>query len=70
MFVDFGHSALQVAACSFHKGKLRMLSTASAGDLGGRDIDLILAEQFCKDFQSKYKVDAKSNPRYISLKFG
>lgn len=63
MFVDCGHSALQVAACAFNKGKLRMLSTASAPDLGGRDIDLVLADHFCKEFQTKYKIDAKSNAR-------
>lgn len=64
MFVDCGHSALQVAACAFNKGKLRMLSTASAPDLGGRDIDLVLADHFCKEFQAKYKIDARSNARY------
>lgn len=63
VFVDFGHSSLQVAACAFNKGKLRMLSTASANDLGGRDIDFILADQFCKEFLTKYKIDAKSNAR-------
>lgn len=63
VFVDCGHSALQVGVCAFNKGKLRMLSTASAADLGGRDIDLVLADQFCKEFQAKYKIDAKSNAR-------
>lgn len=62
-FVDCGHSSLQVSACAFHKGKLKMLATASDAHLGGRNIDLILAEQFCKDFQTRYKIDAKSNQR-------
>lgn len=52
-----------MATCAFNKGKLRMLSTAAAADLGGRDIDLVLADYFCKEFQAKYKVDAKSNAR-------
>ncbi|KAF2880978.1 hypothetical protein ILUMI_25194 [Ignelater luminosus] len=63
IFVDCGHSSLQVAACAFHKGKLRMLATAADPHLGGRDIDLILADQFCKDFQTKYRIDARSSAR-------
>lgn len=63
VFVDCGHSSLQVSACAFNKGKLRMLATASAPDLGGRDIDLTLADYFCKEFQEKYKINAKSNAR-------
>lgn len=63
IFVDAGHSALQVSACAFHRGKLRMLATASDPQFGGRNIDLQLADYFCKDFQSRYKIDAKSNPR-------
>lgn len=63
VFVDCGHSSLQVSACAFNKGKLRMLSTASDPNLGGRDFDLVIADNFCKQFQSKYNLDAKSNPR-------
>lgn len=63
VFVDCGQSSLQVFACAFNKGKLRMISTASASDLGGRDIDLILADHFCKEFETKYRINAKSNAR-------
>ncbi|XP_044748143.1 heat shock 70 kDa protein 4 isoform X2 [Coccinella septempunctata] len=63
IFVDCGHSALQVSACAFHKGKLKMIATSSDANLGGRDFDYILAEHFCKEFQTKYKIDARSNPR-------
>ncbi|KAL3266028.1 hypothetical protein HHI36_010215 [Cryptolaemus montrouzieri] len=63
VFVDCGHSSLQVSACAFHKGKLRMIATAADPNLGGRDIDYVLAEHFCKEFQTKYKIDARSNPR-------
>ncbi|KAJ8962992.1 hypothetical protein NQ314_005631 [Rhamnusium bicolor] len=63
VFVDCGHSSLQVSVCAFHKGKLRMLSTASDSNLGGRDFDSLIADNFCKQFQSKYNIDAKSNPR-------
>ncbi|XP_045478731.1 heat shock 70 kDa protein 4 isoform X2 [Harmonia axyridis] len=63
IFVDCGHSALQVSACAFHKGKLKMIATAADPNLGGRDVDYLLADYFCKEFQTKYKIDAKSNPR-------
>ncbi|XP_077984451.1 heat shock 70 kDa protein 4-like [Glandiceps talaboti] len=63
IFVDMGHSALQVAACAFNKGKLKMLATASATSIGGGTFDRILADHFAAEFKTKYKVDAKSNPR-------
>ncbi|XP_075214215.1 heat shock protein 70Cb isoform X2 [Lycorma delicatula] len=63
IFVDCGHSSLQVSACAFHKGKLKMLASASDPNFGGRDIDLILCDEFNKEFQKKYNVDARSNPR-------
>lgn len=45
-----------------------MLAGAADSQLGGRDIDSILAEYFCKDFQSRYNIDPHSNPRaYIRL---
>lgn len=63
IFVDCGHSTLQVSACALNKDKLRMITTASDANLGGRDFDLLLADHFAKEFQTKYKIDAKSNPR-------
>lgn len=63
VFVDCGHASLQVSACAFHKGKLKMLANASDPQLGGRDIDMILAEHFSNDFQARYRIDPRSNPR-------
>jgi hypothetical protein len=42
---------------------IQMLASASDPHLGGRDIDLILAEHFSTDFQSRYRIDPRSNPR-------
>ncbi|KAI4493155.1 hypothetical protein M0802_009572 [Mischocyttarus mexicanus] len=68
VFVDCGYASLQVCICAFHKGKLKMLASAADSNLGGRDIDTILAEQFCKDFQSRYRIDPHTNPRaYLRL---
>ncbi|XP_017844075.2 heat shock 70 kDa protein 4 isoform X1 [Drosophila busckii] len=62
IFVDFGHSALQVSACSFTKGKLKMLAS-SWDQIGGRDIDMALADFFAKEFLERYKINAKTNAR-------
>ncbi|XP_076375782.1 heat shock protein 70Cb isoform X2 [Megalopta genalis] len=68
VFVDCGYASLQVCICAFHKGKLQMLASAADSQLGGRDIDFILAEHFCKEFQSRYNIDAHTSPRaYIRL---
>lgn len=64
VFVDVGQAALQASICAFHKGKLRVLATASNPNLGGRDIDYFLAQYFCDDFQTRYRVDARKNPRF------
>ncbi|XP_050303566.1 heat shock 70 kDa protein 4 isoform X2 [Anthonomus grandis grandis] len=68
IFVDCGYASLQVSACAFNRGKLKMLATAADPYLGGRDIDRMIADHFCVEFQKKYQIDAKSNPRaYIRL---
>ncbi|XP_055626484.1 heat shock 70 kDa protein 4L isoform X2 [Toxorhynchites rutilus septentrionalis] len=62
IFVDCGHSALQVSACAFHKGKLKMLASC-AEQVGGRDFDFQLADHFSNEFQTKYKIDPRTNKR-------
>lgn len=67
VFVDFGQSQLQVSVCAYNRGKLKMLCSAW-DQIGGRNIDAILAEYFAKDIIRKYKVDARTNPRaYLRL---
>lgn len=62
IFVDCGHASLQVSACAFTKGKLKML--ASTWDqIGGRDFDVTLADYFAKEFMDRYKINAKTNAR-------
>jgi heat shock protein 110kDa len=62
IFVDFGHSSIQISACAFNKGKLKMLAAAS--DLvGGRDVDSMLADHFSKEFISKYKMDPRTSKK-------
>ncbi|EJY57568.1 AAEL017315-PA [Aedes aegypti] len=67
IFVDCGHASLQVSACAFHKGKLKMLASC-ADQVGGRDFDYALAEHFSNEFQTKYKIDPRTNKRaYLRL---
>lgn len=66
-FVDFGHTQIQVTICAYNRGKLKMVSNAW-DQIGGRNIDSILAETFANDILKKYKVNARQNPRaYLRL---
>ncbi|XP_007956465.1 heat shock protein 105 kDa [Orycteropus afer afer] len=65
VFVDMGHSAFQVSACAFNKGKLKVLGTAFDPFLGGKNFDEKLVEHFCAEFKAKYKLDAKSRIRAL-----
>ncbi|XP_029165256.1 97 kDa heat shock protein isoform X3 [Nylanderia fulva] len=68
VFVDCGNASLQVSVCAFHKGKLKMLASAADSQFGGRNIDIILAEHFVKEFKTRYNIDAHTNPRaYLRL---
>jgi len=60
-FVDVGQSTTSVAIVEFLKGKMKVISTAYDQNLGGKNFDLLLAEHFAKEFQTKFKIDAKSN---------
>ena len=45
-----------------------MLASAYNHKLGGRDFDIILAEHFCDEFETKYKIRPRTNPRaYLRL---
>lgn len=63
VFVDFGHSQIQMSACEFVKGKLTVLGTSCNPNLGGRSFDLLLVDHFAKVFKDKYKLDVKANKR-------
>ncbi|XP_063285533.1 heat shock protein 105 kDa isoform X2 [Pelobates fuscus] len=65
VFVDMGHASFQVSACAFNKGKLKVLGSASDPYLGGRSFDERLVEHFCKEFQTKYKLNVKSKIRAL-----
>uniref|UniRef100_H2ZJ37 Heat shock 70 kDa protein 4L n=1 Tax=Ciona savignyi TaxID=51511 RepID=H2ZJ37_CIOSA len=63
IFVDMGHSSLQVAAVAFNKGKLKVLATSFDPYLGGRDFDRLLFNHFADLFKDKYRIDVRTNKR-------
>lgn len=67
VFVDFGHSAIQVSVCAFSKGKLKMLA-ATSDIVGGRDVDEMLVNHFSNEFVKKYRIDPRTNKKaYLRL---
>ena len=52
IFVDVGHSQIQVSVCDVMKGRLIVLATAS-DCVGGRDFDRALFDHFADQFKEK-----------------
>eukprot|EP00095_Tigriopus_kingsejongensis_P004434 snap_masked-scaffold227_size249015-processed-gene-0.6 protein:Tk04434 transcript:snap_masked-scaffold227_size249015-processed-gene-0.6-mRNA-1 annotation:"97 kda heat shock" len=65
VFVDCGHRGVQVAASSFHKGKLVIQACAFDRDCGGRAFNDALAGYFAEEFRTKYKLDVYSNKKAL-----
>lgn len=63
VFVDMGHSSVQVSACAFLKGQLKVLATAADPNLGGRNFDELLKDHFVEEFKIKYKLDVSTNAK-------
>jgi len=64
VFVDVGHTGTQVAACSFNKGKLNMLSSSNC-PVGGRGFDETICKYFFKDFEERYKLNVPANKKAV-----
>ncbi|XP_067124361.1 heat shock 70 kDa protein 4L-like isoform X1 [Centruroides vittatus] len=56
MFIDMGHSSLQVSICNISKDVVEVLGTTWKKNLGGRNFDEILLHYFSKRFYEKHKV--------------
>ncbi|KAF3904784.1 hypothetical protein ABW20_dc0103122 [Dactylellina cionopaga] len=70
-FVDIGYSNYTVSLVSFRKGELTVLSTAYDRHFGGRDFDKAIADHFVTEFDEKFKISIKSNPKaYTRLMTG
>lgn len=62
-FIDIGEMASNISIVSFVQGKLKVLGVASERNLGGRDFDDMLVEYFAADIKTRYKLDAKTDPK-------
>lgn len=60
-FVDIGHSNSAVCIVDFVKGSLKILAEVCYRDLGGRDIDSLIAQHFAKIFFDQYRLDPMKN---------
>jgi heat shock protein 4 len=63
LFVDVGYANTNVAAVEFHKDKFKILSQSFNRNMGGRNIDWVLANFIADAFQAKHKTDPRTNPR-------
>eukprot|EP00210_Caulerpa_lentillifera_P001316 g1266.t1 len=63
VFVDMGHSSLQVCIVALKKGQLRILSSCWDRNLGGRDYDEVLFHHFAAEFKQKMKLDVLKNDK-------
>lgn len=63
VFLDIGHSSLQVSVAAIKKGELKILGSAYDKHFGGRDFDYAIANHFADEFKGKYKIDVRENPK-------
>jgi len=63
MFVDIGAADTSIAIAHFTPGQCQMLAYTYDANLGGFDIDQILADYFAERLQKKIGFDAKKNSR-------
>lgn len=62
MFIDMGASAYTVSIANFEPGKLQVLSAITDGDLGGRDIDELIAKWLADEFKAKFGKKLSGEP--------
>jgi heat shock 70kDa protein 4 len=62
-FVDFGHSKLTITYASFLVGRAKIIRSHSNRNLGARNIDYLLFEQFAGEFSKKYGCDPRDDKR-------
>lgn len=56
-------TTVQVSVVSFKKGGLTVRCHAWDRNLGGRDVDELLYDHFCKEIQERFKLDVRSNAK-------
>ncbi|ODV92794.1 hypothetical protein CANCADRAFT_1389 [Tortispora caseinolytica NRRL Y-17796] len=66
LVLDIGASRTDGAVIAVRGGLMCILATAHSYDFGGSSLDDILVDFIAKEFEKKYKVDPKSEPRAVA----
>ncbi|GAB2232573.1 hypothetical protein Droror1_Dr00011615 [Drosera rotundifolia] len=67
VFVDVGHSSMQVNVVRFEQGQLHILAYDFVKSLGGEAVDKILCEYMAAKIQDKFNIDVTANRRTYFL---
>lgn len=65
IFVDIGHSSYTASVAAFKTGEMKILGTGFEKHFGGRDFDMAITNHFIDEFNAKYKVDCRENPKAV-----
>lgn len=65
MFIDLGYTCYTVTIVDFITGNMKVLSTVCDPHLGGRDFDDVIIEFLAESFETKYKINVRSNKKAI-----
>ncbi|KAL6927724.1 hypothetical protein ACO0SA_004347 [Hanseniaspora valbyensis] len=65
IFVDIGHSSYTASVAAFKTGEMKILGTGFDKHFGGRDFDKAVTDHFINEFNAKYKVDCRENPKAV-----
>jgi len=62
-FIDIGHSATCASLMEFHERQVKIRESVFDLGVGGFYFDQLIREHFNTEFQQKFKINTKSNPR-------
>jgi len=66
LFVDMGHSYLNVLVAGYKRSKLTVLASVCDPSAGAREFDYSLARHFADEIKKKYDVDVLRNKRLLT----
>jgi heat shock protein 4 len=65
MFIDVGLTCYSVVIVDYVQEKLAVRATAWDQSVGGREIDALIVEYLCQQFEAKTKIDVRKNPKAL-----
>ena len=61
MFIDLGYTGYTVTIVDFIQENMKVLSSVSSRDVGGRDFDEIIIDFIIENFHKKYNINVRGN---------